>query len=188
MTRRFPAWSGPLFILFGLLLFLTWGFRTYVLFLNAPGDRFLIIHSLITIISLGSAALLCLIGWRAWRRCNRPYDTRWLIIIGLWISGIGLNRLISVLMWPAMDPNPRAHVHLSLLFITIGLVLMAIVSGTLWRVKQQSRPAETSPFDPVEVESHGPSPWGGILSKGPRLIRLLGGRGLCRRVTTRKQQ
>lgn len=123
-------------IVFALLLLLTWGFRVYILFLTAPGDPSLLSHSLVALASLGSAALLLSLGIQAFRRGARERDPIWLAVIGLWITGVGLHRLFDLLRSPGEDPNPRAHLHLALLFLLMGVILM----GMAWAGKRRGRP------------------------------------------------
>jgi len=122
---------GGLLILLSLSLFITWGIRAYILAFTAPDAPFALLHWAMTVISLAGSTLLLQIGYRAARRQRRATDGRWLAIIGAWISVIGLNRLTLVLTQPAHDPNPRAHLHLSVLFLVTGAILLGI--AWLWR-------------------------------------------------------
>jgi hypothetical protein len=129
-SHRYGTFFGGLFILLSLALFITWGIRAYILALM-PTDPFPLVHWAMTVASLGAAALLFRIGYRAMRQQEQTRDGRWLAMIGLWILAIGLNRFILVLAQPAHDPNPRAHLHLSVLFLVIGVILLG--SAWWWR-------------------------------------------------------
>jgi len=115
-------------IVIGVLLGMAWAFRVWTIVWLAQGDSSLISHSLVAVISLGAAVLLFLIGLRTVRRQARPADPSWLTGIGLWIAGVGVHRLVAVLTTPSTDPNPRAHLHLSVSFMVIGALLL----GTAW--------------------------------------------------------
>jgi hypothetical protein len=128
--QHYPRTVGGVVLLSGLLLFITWTIRAYILFLTAAGGASRAGHTVITLGSLAAAVLLLRIGYRTIRRQGRPTDGRWLMAIGIWMLGIGGHRLIMVLTEPARDPNPRAHLHLSVLFLVIGAVLL--VSAWQW--------------------------------------------------------
>lgn len=124
--RGYSKWLGTLLIVIGLLQCIAWGFRIWILFLLRAGDRWLITHSVVTLVSLGTAVLLLRIGIRARRQQHSRNDPLWIAASGLWIAGVGIHRLISVLTQPALDPNPRAHLHLSVLFMVLGSILLSI--------------------------------------------------------------
>lgn len=126
ILRGYSKWLGTLLIVIGSLQFAAWGFRVWILFLLSEGDRWLITHSVVTLISLGTAMVLLRIGIRARRRQQSRKDPLWIAASGLWISGVGIHRLVSVLTHPATDPNPRAHLHLSVLFMVTGAILLGI--------------------------------------------------------------
>ncbi len=115
---------GGLLILAGVLLLAAWGVRAYILMLRWAGTPLLFLHAVITLVSLAAGVWLCRLGYRTITRPARVTDARWLALVGLWITGIGLNRLNLVLTQP--DPNPRAHLHLSVLFIVIGVTLLGM--------------------------------------------------------------
>jgi hypothetical protein len=129
LPPRYPRTLGGVVLLAGGLLFVTWSVRAYILFLTEPGDSSFAMHATITTLSLIAAVLLVRIGRRAVRRQGRASDVHWLIAIGAWILGVGGHRLFKVLTQPAHDPNPTAHLHLSVLFLVIGTVLW----GAAWR-------------------------------------------------------
>jgi hypothetical protein len=126
ILRGYSKWLGSLLIVIGLLQGAAWGFRVWVLFLLREGDRWFITHSLVTLVSLGTAFLLLRIGIRTRRQQHSRNDPLWIAASGLWTAGVGIHRLLSVLTQPAMDPNPRAHLHLSVLFMVLGAILLGI--------------------------------------------------------------
>lgn len=126
LMRSYRKWLGNLLIVIGSLQLAAWGFRVWILFLLSEGDRWLVTHSVVTLVSLGAAVLLLQIGIRARRGQHSRKDPLWIAASGLWISGVGIHRLVSVLTNPATDPNPRAHLHLSVLFMVLGAILLGI--------------------------------------------------------------
>jgi hypothetical protein len=129
--QPYPIFFGSVLIVVGLLLGMAWAFRAWTVVLLAPGDPALISHALVTLVSLGASVLLSLIGWRTFRRRAHSTDGAWLTVIGLWIAGVGVHRLVAVLTHPVTDPNPRAHLHLSVLFMVIGAFLLGM--AWFWR-------------------------------------------------------
>lgn len=117
---------GLLLIVIGLLQGAAWGFRVWVLILLSAGDRWLVVHTVVTLVSLGAALLLWRIGVRARREQPSRHDPAWIVASGLWIAGVGVHRLVAVLSHPMTDPNPRAHLHLSVLFMVLGAVLLGV--------------------------------------------------------------
>jgi hypothetical protein len=124
--RGHRKWLGLVLIVIGLLQCTAWGFRIWILILLREGDQWIITHSVVTLVSLGAAVLLLRIGIRARRRQYSRNDPLWIAASGLWIAGVGIHRLISVLTRPATDPSPRAHLHLSVLFMVLGAILLGI--------------------------------------------------------------
>jgi len=131
-TRPYPKTLGSVLIAIGLLLGMAWAFRAWTIVLLAPGDTAVISHSVVALVSLGSAVMLCLIGWRT--ACRQPHqnDPSWLTVNGFWIAGVGVHRLAAVLPHPSTDPNPRAHLHLSVLFMVIGALLLGVAWFWKW--------------------------------------------------------
>jgi len=125
-TRKYAKGLGSLLIAIGLLLCIAWGFRVWILLLLNAGDPWLVTHSLVAAVSLGAAVLLLRIGLRTIHRLPTRHDPLWITLIGLWIAGVGVHRLVAVTTQPMTDPNPRAHLHLSVLFMVIGAVLLGV--------------------------------------------------------------
>jgi hypothetical protein len=117
---------GLLLIVIGLLQGTAWGFRVWVLILLSEGDRWLIVHTIVTLVSLIAALLLLRIGIRARRQQPSRRDPAWIGASGVWIAGVGVHRFVAVLTHPMTDPNPRAHLHLSVLFMVLGAVLLGV--------------------------------------------------------------
>lgn len=118
MTKKVRA----LIILTGLVIFFSWGFRLYVLYLHWGSDRFMVPHLLVAVISFSIGAFLLSMGVRGGRAERRDYSI---------LSGAALFtilwwgfRAIKVLLHPEEDPNPTAHLHLSLLFLVLGGLLL----------------------------------------------------------------
>jgi len=126
ILRGYGKRLGTLLIVIGLLQCTAWGFRVWILLLLGEGDPWLITHSVVTLVSLGAAGLLLRIGIRARRHHPSRSDPLWIAVSGLWIAGVGIHRLIAVLTQPMTDPNPRAHLHLSVLFMVLGAVLLGV--------------------------------------------------------------
>jgi len=135
MPHRHRRWPAVTLMIIGAALVIIWSFRTYIIFLNAPGDTFLVPHALVTLVSLIAAVLLIRIGRRAYRAQPLATDTRWLAAIGLWFLGVGANRFVLVTTQPSHDPDPRAHLHLAVSFLVLGLLLLIAA----WHWKQQRR-------------------------------------------------
>jgi uncharacterized membrane protein YidH (DUF202 family) len=135
--------AGVVCLIIGLLLSLAWGFRLYILVLNAQVDRWLLLHSAVTAISLIMAVVLMIIGVGALNGRHRANDARWVAGAGAWIIAVGLNRLIAVTLWPASDPNPRAHLHLSVSFLVMGSMLVLVTAMAAWRRRRDNRYATT---------------------------------------------
>jgi hypothetical protein len=126
LLRGYGKWLGILLIVIGLLQCAAWGFRVWILFLLSEGDPWLIVHTVVTLVSLGAAVLLLRIGIRARRQQPSLSDPAWIAASGLWIAGVGIHRFVAVLTHPMTDPNPRAHLHLSVLFMVLGAVLLGV--------------------------------------------------------------
>ncbi|HUJ80210.1 MAG TPA: hypothetical protein VLY45_07850 [Nitrospiria bacterium] len=130
-VRGFARSLGTLLVIIGVLQCAAWGFRVWVLYLLSEGDSWLIVHTVVTLISLGVAVLILRIGILSIRRRPSRHDPAWIATSGLWIAGVGIHRLIAVLTHPSTDPNPRGHLHLSVLFLVLGALLLGI--AWIWR-------------------------------------------------------
>ncbi|HTP42100.1 MAG TPA: hypothetical protein VML36_06735 [Nitrospiria bacterium] len=130
-VRGYARSLATLLVVIGILQCVAWGFRAWVLYLLGDGDSWLIVHSVVTLISLGVAVLLLRIGMLTFRRRPARRDPAWIAASGLWIAGVGVHRLIAVITHPTTDPSPRAHLHLSVLFMVLGALLLGI--AWFWR-------------------------------------------------------
>lgn len=111
-----------LIILTGLVIFFSWGFRLYVLYLHWGNDPFMLPHAAVAVISFAIGAFLLSMGIRGSKATRRDYT----ILIGASLFTIiwwGF-RAIKVLLYPEGDPNPTAHLHLSVLFLVLGTLLL----------------------------------------------------------------
>ena len=115
--------ARALLLLTGLVIFFSWGFRLYVLYLHWGNDPFMLPHAIVAVVSFGIGAFLLSMGARGSRATRRDYT----LLIGAALFTIlwwGF-RLIKVLLYPESDPNPTAHLHLSVLFVVLGGLLFA---------------------------------------------------------------
>ncbi|SRR5579884_2364187 len=105
----------------GLVIFFSWGFRLYVIYLHWGNDPFMIPHLFGAIISFGIGIFLLAMGVRGSRATRRDYT----VLIGAALFTIlwWAVRAINVLLHPERDPNPTAHLHLSILFLVLGGLL-----------------------------------------------------------------
>jgi uncharacterized protein (DUF486 family) len=111
-------------LLSGCFIFFAWGFRLYVLTIRWETDPFRVwtisfatIFVLIGLFLIGLAKL----GSTA---SHKNYTQ--LISVSVFMIGYWVYRLANLLLYPDIDPNPRAHLHLSVTFMVIGAVLLAI--------------------------------------------------------------
>lgn len=114
--------ARALIILTGLVIFFSWGFRLYVLYLHWGNDPFMLPHALVAVISFSIGVFLLSMAMRGSRATRRDYT----ILIGAALFTIlwwGF-RAMKVLLYPEGDPNPTAHLHLSVLFLVLGTLLL----------------------------------------------------------------
>ncbi|MBI3803777.1 MAG: hypothetical protein HY282_08455 [Nitrospirae bacterium] len=111
-----------LIIITGLVIFFSWGFRLYVLYLHWGNDPFMTPHAAVAVISFAIGAFLLSMGIRGSKSTRRDYTilTGAALFTVLWWG----FRAIKVLLHPESDPNPTAHLHLSVLFIVLGALLL----------------------------------------------------------------
>lgn len=120
-----------LIFLTGLVIFFSWGFRLYVIYLHWGNDPFMLPHLFGAIVSFGIGAFLLSMGVRGSRATQLDYT----ILIGSALFTIAWwgVRAVNVLLHPERDPNPTAHLHLSVLFLVLGGLLL--VTG--WKGRQK---------------------------------------------------
>lgn len=111
-----------LFIVSGLIVFFSWGFRLYVLFSRWGTDRFSFFDLLIVLLSFSIGIFLL---WMAKQRDKTtPRDYALVMAAALFNIFWWGNRWIQVTLHPENDPNPRAHLHLSSLYLVMGVLLL----------------------------------------------------------------
>lgn len=111
-----------LIILTGLVIFFSWGFRLYVLYLHWGNDPFMLPHAAVAVVSFAIGAFLLSMGFRGGKATRRDYT----LLAGAALFTIlwwGF-RAVKVLVHPEDDPNPTAHLHLSVLFLVLGGLLL----------------------------------------------------------------
>ncbi len=121
-----------LLILTGLVIFFSWGFRFYVIYLHWGNDPYMVPHLFGAIISFSIGVFLLAMGVRGSKAARREYT----ILIGaalFTLSWWGV-RAVNVLLHPERDPNPTAHLHLSTLFLVLGGLLL--ITG--WQGRNKS--------------------------------------------------
>ena len=121
-----------LLILTGAVIFFSWGFRLYVLFIRWESDPFRLPHALVALISFSIGTFLLWMAFQGKKAGRREYT----ILTGAALFTIGWwgYRLTHVLLYPELDPNPTAHLHLSTLFIVLGGLLLL----TGWQGRSRS--------------------------------------------------
>lgn len=121
-----------LIILTGLVIFFSWGFRLYVLFIRWASDPFRLPHALVALIFVSIGAFLLWMAFQGKRAGRREYT----ILAGAALFTVVWwgYRAANVLLHPEADPNPTAHLHLSLLFLVLGGLLL--IAG--WQGRRRS--------------------------------------------------
>jgi hypothetical protein len=111
-------------ILSGLFIFFAWGFRLYILTVRWRTDPFRVWTISFAFIYLLIGLFLIWFG-RLGSIANKRNYTQ-LRCIAIFIISYWAYRLANLVLYRDIDPNPRAHLHLSVTFIVIGTVLFAI--------------------------------------------------------------
>ncbi len=120
-----------LFITSGLIIFLSWAFRLYVLFTRWGTDRFSAFDTFIVLLSFSMGLFILWMAKQGEKLIRRDYTL--LIAIAVFNLFWWGNRWIKVTLHPENDPNPRAHLHLASLYLVMsGLLLL---TGWLGRKK-----------------------------------------------------
>jgi hypothetical protein len=122
-----------LLILTGAVIFFSWGFRLYVLFLRWENDPFRLPHAVVALISFSIGVFLLWLAFQGSKAGRREYTA--LIGAALFTISWWGYRLANVLLHPERDPNPTAHRHLSILFMVLGGLLLA--AG--WKGREKSK-------------------------------------------------
>jgi hypothetical protein len=111
-------------LLSGCFILFAWGFRLYVLAVRWSTDPFRISTISFAVIYLFIGLFLVSLGRRG-SMVNRKNYTQ-LIYVAFFLILYWAYRLGNLLLYPDLDPNPRAHLHLSVTFIVIGALLLAV--------------------------------------------------------------
>ncbi len=128
-----------LFIVSGLIIFFSWGFRLYVLYTRWGSDRFSFVDLFIVTLSFSMGVFLLWMSKQREKATARDYS----LVMATAVFNIFWwgNRWIKVTLHPENDPNPRAHLHLSSLYLVIGgLLLLAGWHGRKKRLEETSLP------------------------------------------------
>lgn len=114
----------------GLIIFLSWAFRLYVLFTRWGTDRFSFVDLFIVLTSFSIGVFLL---WMA-RQGNKVIARHYTILMATAIFNILWwgNRWQRVWFHPENDPNPRAHLHLASLYLVMGFLLL-LAGWTGWK-------------------------------------------------------
>lgn len=121
-----------LLIVTGAVIFFSWGFRLYVLFLRWESDPFRLPHALVALISFSIGGFLLWMAFQGKKAGPREYTI--LIVAALFTIVWWGYRAANVLLHPELDPNPTAHLHLSTLFLVLGALLL--ITG--WQGRNKS--------------------------------------------------
>jgi len=111
----------------GLLTLPSWGFRLYILFIRWGFDPYRWPTIFVSLASVGIGGFLIWMAIQGNRAGRRSYAA--LFGVSLFTMGFWTYRLARILIYPENDPNPQAHLRLSITFLIIGVLLC--VSG--WR-------------------------------------------------------
>jgi len=111
-------------ILSGLFIFSAWGFRLYVLTIRWGTDPFRVWTISFAFIYLLIGLFLIWVGIRGVMAKKKHYVQ--LMTVSIFLVGYWVYRLSNLVLYPDIDPNPRAHLHLSITFIVIGALLFLI--------------------------------------------------------------
>ena len=111
-----------LLIITGLVIFFSWGFRLFVIYLHWGNDPFMVPHLFGAIVSFGIGVFLLWMAYLGKRSGRREYTT--LLAAAIFTIVWWGFRATNVLLHPERDPNPTAHLHLSTLFLVLGGLLL----------------------------------------------------------------
>lgn len=123
-----------LLITSGLIIFLSWAFRLYVLFTRWGTDRFSVFNTFIVLIFFSMGLFVLWMAKQKEKVIRRDYTV--LIATSIFTIFWWGNRWQKVWFHPENDPNPRAHLHLASLYLVMGALLL--LTGWLGRKKLSS--------------------------------------------------
>ncbi len=118
----------------GLWIFFAFGFRLYILFVRWETDPTRLKTLAVALIFVAIGGFLIQIARLKDRAGKQHYLT--LSSAAFFMILYWGNRLFSLLLYPTIDPNPRAHLHLSVTFLVVGFVLLS-VGFKGWRSQNQ---------------------------------------------------
>ncbi len=111
-------------LLSGIFIFFAWGFRLYILTIRWGTDPFRIFTIFFALIFVLIGLFLIWLG-ELWPMATKRNYTQ-LLYAAIFMVLFWAYRLVNLILYPDVDPNPRAHLHLSITFIVIGVLLFAI--------------------------------------------------------------
>jgi hypothetical protein len=111
-----------LLIVSGFLILPSWGFRLYILFLKWDTDPNWFITLFTCLVSLFIGGFLIRMGIKGGRADRRDYNL--LTYSALFTVGFWIYRLAGLILHPETDPNPKAHLRLTLTFLVLGGMLL----------------------------------------------------------------
>ena len=111
-----------LLITAGTVIFFSWGFRLYVLYIHWDDDPFILPHFLLALLSFGIGAFFLWMAKKGPKAVRRDYTI--LLCAALFTVVWWGYRWVKVQLHPEGDPNPRAHLHLASLFLVLGGLLI----------------------------------------------------------------
>ena len=108
----------------GFWIFFAWGFRLVVLYRRWGTDpswaRALVLASFYFLVG----GFLISLG-RLGSQANRRHYVA-LIVSSLFIIGHWTVKLLTLALYPDIDPNPRSHLHLAATFLVMGILLLGM--------------------------------------------------------------
>jgi hypothetical protein len=111
-----------LLIVSGILILPSWGFRLYILSLKWDTDPNRLITLFTCLVSILIGGFLIWMGIKGGRADRRDYH--FLTYSALFTIGFWLYRLTGLILHPETDPNPKAHLRLTLTFLVLGGMLL----------------------------------------------------------------
>ncbi|MBI3598921.1 MAG: hypothetical protein HY201_05705, partial [Nitrospirae bacterium] len=105
-------------------IFFAWGFRLYILTVRWGTDPFRAWTIFFALIFVLIGLFLIWFG-KAGSMAKKKNYTQ-LSYASLFMILFWTHRLANLVLYPDIDPNPRAHLHLSVIFIVIGAFLLAV--------------------------------------------------------------
>jgi hypothetical protein len=111
-------------IFLGVWIFFSWGFRLYILTVRWETDPTRLRTLFFGLIYLSIGFFLFRLG-QLGELLNRKNKVT-LIVASLFMIGYWGVRLSRLFLYPDIDPNPRAHLHLSVTYIVLSCLLLFV--------------------------------------------------------------